>query len=103
MGIDPLAVFAKSGDIIARKMEDEFILVSVAGPGSAAEDNIYLLNETGRAIWQHIDGRATVAQLIDLMADQYNSKSQEEIRQGVHTLIKDLLKYRMITQTEEEG
>ena len=103
MDINPFAVFAKSRDIIARKMEEEFILVSVTGPRSAMEDNIYLLNETGHAIWHHIDGKTTVAQLIDVMATQYNSKSKEDIRQDVYTLFKDLLRYKMIIKTEEEG
>jgi Coenzyme PQQ synthesis protein D (PqqD) len=103
MNIHPLTVFAKSRDIIARKMEEEFILVSVTGPGGAMEDNIYLLNETGHAIWQQIDGQTTVAQLIDIMAGQYNSKSKEEICQDVYTLFQDLLKYRMILKTKKEG
>jgi shikimate kinase len=103
MNINPLTVFSKSRDIIARKMEEEFILVSVTGPSSAAEDNIYLLNETGRIIWQHIDGNTTVEQLVDIMAGQYNSKSKEEIRQDIYTLFQELLKNRMIVQTEKEG
>jgi Coenzyme PQQ synthesis protein D (PqqD) len=103
MNINPLTVFAKSRDIIARKMEEEFVLVSVTGPSSAMEDNIYLLNETGRSIWQQIDGKTTVAQVVEIMAVQYNSKSREEIRQDIYTLFQDLLKYRMIIQTEKEG
>jgi shikimate kinase len=103
MNINPLTVFSKSRDIIARKMEEEFILVSVTGPSSAAEDNIYLLNETGRIIWQHIDGNTTVEQLVDIMAGRYNSKSKEEIRQDIYTLFQELLKNRMIVQTEKEG
>jgi hypothetical protein len=103
MDIDPLAIFTKSCDIIARKMEEEFILVSVTGPGSTKEDNLYILNETGRIIWQLIDGRTSVAQLIDMMARQYKSGSNDEIRDDVQTLIKDLSIHKMIVQMEEGG
>ena len=51
------AVYAPSEDVVAREIEGELIIVPlVAGIGDM-EDELYTLNETGRAIWDRLDGK----------------------------------------------
>jgi hypothetical protein len=53
------AVCAPSEDIVYREIEGEVILVPlVAGIGDA-EDELYTLNATGRAVWERLDGVRT--------------------------------------------
>ena len=55
-------VCAPSDDIVAREIEGEIIIVPlVAGIGDA-DDELYTLNETGQAIWAHLDGQKTLAE-----------------------------------------
>ena len=50
-------IYVPSEDVVARIIEDEIIIVPlVAGIGDADEE-LYTMNETGRAIWQRLDGK----------------------------------------------
>ncbi len=52
------AVYAPSEDIVARSIEGELIIVPlVAGIGDL-EDELFSLNETGKAIWDRLDGNS---------------------------------------------
>lgn len=54
----------------------EHILVPLASRG-ADIDSIFNLNETGTFIWEKIDGRRTVAEIIALVASDFQvSKGQ---------------------------
>jgi len=54
----------------------EHILVPLASRG-ADIDSIFNLNETGTFIWEKIDGRRTVAEIVALLASDFQvSKDQ---------------------------
>lgn len=64
------AVCVPSEDVVAREIEGELVIVPlVAGIGNA-DDELYTLNETGRAIWKLLDGQRTLGQVVaDLTAE----------------------------------
>lgn len=71
--IDPNAVCEKSDGVIAREIEDETIIVPlVAGIGDA-DDELYTLSETGRAVWRAIDGRRSLREVAALLADEFDA------------------------------
>lgn len=49
-------VFARSENMVGRRIADEFVLVPIVGHG-AQLDAIYNLNRAGTLIWQQLDGR----------------------------------------------
>ncbi len=52
-----------SENIVARVIEDEMIIVPlIAGIGDV-DDELYTLNETGKAIWQKLDGQKTLERI----------------------------------------
>jgi len=59
----------------------EHILVPLASRG-ADIDSIFNLNETGTFIWEKIDGRRTVAEIIDLMAADFQVSADQASRDG---------------------
>jgi hypothetical protein len=60
---------------VAREIEGEIIVVPlVAGIGDA-DDELYSLNETGRAIWQKLDGRRTLGEVTVALAEQFTSSA----------------------------
>jgi len=89
------AVYAPSEDVVAREIEGELILVPIAAGIGDAEDDIFTLNETGRAIWKRLDGRRTLGEIVLDLAAEYDAPPGE-IETDVAGLIAELLKRRLV-------
>ncbi len=91
------ASYAPSEDIVAREIEGELIIVPlVAGIGDM-EDELYTLNETGRAIWDKLDGRKSLGDVVRGLADEFEAPPGE-IERDVKGLIEELLRRRMVAR-----
>jgi hypothetical protein len=67
------SVCSVSQDVVAREIEGDIIIVPlVAGIGDA-DDELYTLNETGHAIWQYLDGRRTLGEVICMLREEYEA------------------------------
>lgn len=88
-------VFAQSKDVVAREIEGEIIIIPlVAGIGDL-EDELYSLNETGKAIWSKLDGKHTVQQIAIELSDEFDLPTKE-IEQDVLGLTSELLKRKLL-------
>ena len=66
-----------SEDVVARVIEGDMIIVPlVAGMGDA-DDELYTLNETGKAIWQRLDGEKTLGQVAGELVEEFSSPAGE--------------------------
>ena len=66
--IDLNSVCTRSGDVVAREIEGEILIVPlVAGIGDT-DDELYTLNETGQAIWEKLDGERTLNEVAASLA-----------------------------------
>ena len=91
-------IFSISGDIVAREIEGELIIIPlVAGVGDL-EDDLYTLNDTGREIWNNLDGEKTLREIADLLGEKFDT-GPETIKKDIIGLITELLKRRMVTKT----
>ncbi len=59
----------------------EHILVPLASRG-ADIDSIFNLNETGTFIWEKIDGHRTVAEIIALLASDFQVSKDQATKDG---------------------
>ncbi len=100
MSMDLLAIYDKSNQMTAKELEDEFIIVSIHTDQTMSSKELYFLNETGRELWQHINGKTTLKQLIENISSQYNSATQEQIREDVIDLVQDLLRHQIIVRVQ---
>jgi len=73
---DTVCVFSE--DIVAREIEGDIIIVPLVSGIGDADDELYTLNETGKAIWQKLDGKLTLGQVISVLTDEY-AFSDEQI------------------------
>jgi hypothetical protein len=64
------SVLSHSQSVVTRKTGDEYILIPVSND-IADMDSIYTLNETGAFIWEHIDGKRSLDEIIDLLTEEY--------------------------------
>ncbi len=80
-----------SEDVVAREIEADMIIVPlVAGIGDA-DDELYTLNETGKAIWKKLDGQRSLGQVSVELTDQF-STSAEEIKADVLGFAAEMVK-----------
>jgi hypothetical protein len=67
--VDPNGTYVPSDDVVVREIEGELIIVPLVSGIGNIEDELFTLNETGRAIWERLDGKKS---LKDLAKDPYN-------------------------------
>ncbi|MCX5883873.1 MAG: PqqD family protein [Deltaproteobacteria bacterium] len=84
-----------SEDVVARVIEDELIIVPlVAGIGDM-DDELYTMNETGKAIWSRLDGKKSLRTLAAELAMEF-SAPPGKIEKDVLGLMTELVQRRMV-------
>jgi hypothetical protein len=92
------AVYAVSEEVVAREIEGDLIIVPLTSDVGDMENELYSLNETGRDIWDRLDGKTSLRDLINQLSDDYDASFQE-IEADVFGLIKELLKRKFLVET----
>jgi len=89
--------YAPSDDVVAREIEGELIIVPlVAGIGDM-EDELFTLNETGKAVWDRLDGRRSLKEVVDELCAEFEAPPGD-IERDVIGLAEELLKRRMLVE-----
>lgn len=91
-------VFAHSEDIVSREIEGELIIVPLGAGIGNLDDELYTLNETGRVIWDKMDGEKSIKDIIEEIQGTYQG-SASEIEQDAIGLIEELLKRKIIVKS----
>ena len=88
-------ICAPSEDVVAREIEGELIIVPLAAGIGDMEDELYTLNETGKAIWTHLDGVRTLRQLVAELAVEYDAPVAD-IERDVTGVVTELARRKML-------
>ena len=65
-----------SEDVVAREIEGDMVIVPlVAGIGDA-NDELYTLNETGKAIWKKLDGQRSLEKVSEELIEEFSSPAE---------------------------
>lgn len=72
MKIGTSDIFRHADNIVTRKVMDETLLVPISGE-MASMDNLYTLNDTGAFLWQSFDGKRSLTEIGQEMAQLYNA------------------------------
>lgn len=89
------SVCAVSEDVVARDIEGELIIVPLASGIGDMEDELYTLNETGRAIWERLDGSRSLRQVVQDLSTEYQA-DDGEIAADVVGLVTELVRRKMV-------
>ena len=98
--IDLDAIYTPSEDVVFRDIEGELIIVpltSRVGGIEDEEDAIFTLNETGRAIWDRLDGQRSLRDVVEELSAEYESPTGK-IEGDVTGLVTELLKRHMLVE-----
>lgn len=88
------SILSQSTSIVTRKTGNEYVLVPITN-NIADMNSVYTLNETGAFIWEHIDGRRTVEELITELMREYEIDKQNA-ESDVFIFIDNMSKYLII-------
>ena len=98
MNIAADAVYKPSDDVVAREIEGEIIIVPlVAGIGDI-EDELFTLNETGKAIWDKLDGRRSLADVVAELVPEFDEAEDGAIERDVLGLVAELVERKLLTR-----
>jgi hypothetical protein len=94
------AVYAPSEDVVAREIAGELVLVPLASGVGDIEDALYSLNETGRVIWDRLDGQMSLRGIAAELSQEYEAPI-EEIEADVMGLVQELFRRNMLIEISE--
>jgi len=89
------AVCVPSEDVVAREIEGELILVPLTAGMGDMDDELYTLNETGKAIWSRLDGTRSLCQIAGELAAEYSTPAAD-IERDVTGLVTELARRKML-------
>ena len=87
-------ILTHSPAIVTRKTGNEYVLVPVSD-NIADMNSVYTLNETGAFIWDQIDGKKTVGDIIDTLMNEYET-DRTVAETDVFDFIEKLNKYLIV-------
>ena len=88
-------IYVPSEDVVAREIEGELVIVPLFSGIGDMEDELYTLNETGKAIWDRLDGVRSLKDVAqDLVAEFEGTRA--EIERDVIGLIEELSRRKMV-------
>jgi methyltransferase-like protein len=89
-------IFSHSKSIVTTKTGNEYVLVPVAN-NIADMNSVYTLNETGAFIWEHINGKNSVEDIINEMMVEYEVDSVTASN-DLFSFIDDMGKYLIVSE-----
>lgn len=88
------SILSHSPSIVTRKTGNEYVLVPIAN-NIADMNSVYTLNETGAFIWEQINGKRNVQEIIALLTEEYDIDN-ENASKDVFEFIDNMSKYLII-------
>lgn len=88
------SVLSQSTTIVTRKTGNEYVLVPITD-NIADMNSVYTLNETGAFIWEQIDGKRKVEEIIKLLTTEYDIDFKNA-EKDVFSFIDNMSKYLII-------
>jgi hypothetical protein len=90
------AIYTKHPDYVQRDVAGECILVPIRRRLTDA-NSIYVLNETGAALWQRIDGQRTAQDIVTDLCNEYDVTT-DQLAKDFMSLLEDLLSIQAVQE-----
>lgn len=88
------SILSHSKSIVTRKTGNEYILVPITD-NIADMNSVYTLNETGAFIWDRIDGKRNLEEIIAALTEEYEIDTQNA-EKDVFSFIENMSNYLII-------
>jgi methyltransferase-like protein len=88
------SILSQSTTVVTRKTENEYVLVPITN-NIADMNSVYTLNETGAFIWEQIDGKRNIEDIINELTGEYDIDFKNA-ESDVFTFIENMSNYLII-------
>lgn len=82
----------RNSDILWRRSGNDILLFSLE------TGSLWRVNATGARIWEMLDGKHTITDVVKILCDEFPSVSEKRVRKGLDTFL-DELKVRKLIST----
>jgi hypothetical protein len=89
--------YALSDNVVGREIHGEFIIVPIFAGIADAYEKIYALNKFGQAIWEKLDGKRNLSEVVRALDLQFSGEVAEKERHVVG-FVGELLKRKMLVK-----
>ena len=90
------ALLMTRGAAIAREIEGEIIIVPLVAGSGDMEDELFTLNDAGKAIWDRLDGRRSLAGVVAALTPEFEEAEDGAMERDVLGLVTELLARRLL-------
>ena len=90
------SILSHSPSVVTRKTGNEYVLVPITN-NIADMNSVYTLNETGAIIWEYINGKRSVEEIISAVTTEYDIDN-ETAEADVFFFIENMSKYLIISE-----
>ena len=88
-------LYKPSEDIVARNIEGELIIVPLVSGIGDLEDELYTMNETGKAIWDRLDGKKKLREILAELSTEFDAPAGE-IEKDLIGLVEELVRRKIL-------
>jgi Coenzyme PQQ synthesis protein D (PqqD) len=88
------SILSQSASIVTRKTGNEYVLVPITN-NIADMNSVYTLNETGAFIWEQIDGKRSIGEIITAVTAEYDIDFRNA-EADVFSFVENMSKYLII-------
>ena len=92
-------VYKPSGEVVARDIQGEFVIIPITSGVGDLEGEIFSLNATGRKIWEKLDGKRSLKDVAEDLSEEF-SAGAGEIEKDVLGIAQELVKRRMLVEAK---
>ena len=92
-----LDVYLPSDDVVVREIEGENLIIPIASGVGDMEDELYSLNESGKVIWDKLDGIKSLEQVAAEIVGEYE-ETENEIKEDVVNFVGELVKRNILVK-----
>jgi len=93
-------IYTPSEDVVVREIEGNLIIVPLVAGMGEKDDEIYTVNETGRAILSRLDGKRRLRKVVLDLSDEF-SAPEGEILTDVTGFVGELMNRGMLVSASE--
>ena len=88
--VDWSQVYAPSSDVLTQDIDGELFVLPLSQRADSGMGGVFALNSTGRAVWEHLDGRKELRDVVQALSGQYQIPVGQ-IEADVRSLVAELL------------
>jgi hypothetical protein len=92
-------VYVPSEDIVVREIEGELIIVPLTANVADLESALFTVNDTARAIWDRLDGKRTLHDIVRELGGSFEA-SPQEIAQDVAGFMSEVVARGIVVEAK---